>query len=395
MSEGTDSVMQQWSRLLEHPTEATRFDWYVLLRLAQAAMSDRPEIGYGTHLSDDGLRLGQPPFFHPPTTTVGRMRLNGPVEDDDRVSVVEPASERGVEAWIESYHFGLFGPYGPLPLHLTEYAHRKIRMGDGGVAAFCNVLHHRFLSFFFRAWAMSRKEIGMDRVRVEHGTARLRADDHPHSFDFYIGSLLGCGLTSLHDRDTVPDMAKLYYSGLLIKSSRNAESLAGILEDHFGVPVAIEEFVRRTVSVPETSRWVLGCNPASGSLGRSILLGATMEDLQIGFRIVLGPLGREDYNRFLPGTARFRELAGWIRLYTGSETGANGAESLPAVWDLQLILRGSEAPASILGRSRRAELPPQLGWTFWMFAKPPAENLMDLIICPAEADTNPGKSNRI
>ncbi len=61
--------------------------------------------------------------------------------------------------------FGLFGPNGPLPIHLTEYAHeRQLQAKDNTFVEFCNVFHHRLLSLFYRAWAVNQKSVDFDRA---------------------------------------------------------------------------------------------------------------------------------------------------------------------------------------------------------------------------------------
>ena len=45
--------------------------------------------------------------------------------------------------------FGLLGPNGPLPLHLTEYVRERLRHhADPTFARFLDLFHHRFALFF-------------------------------------------------------------------------------------------------------------------------------------------------------------------------------------------------------------------------------------------------------
>ena len=55
--------------------------------------------------------------------------------------------------------FGLFGPDGPLPLHLTEYARdRRRNHRDPTFERFADLFHHRALSLFYRAWANAQPD---------------------------------------------------------------------------------------------------------------------------------------------------------------------------------------------------------------------------------------------
>ncbi|MGN6983261.1 type VI secretion system baseplate subunit TssG, partial [Neisseria sp. P0009.S007] len=60
--------------------------------------------------------------------------------------------------------FGLFGPSGPLPLHLTEYAYeRQHQHGDRTWTGFANMLQHRLAVLFYRAWANAQSIISLDK----------------------------------------------------------------------------------------------------------------------------------------------------------------------------------------------------------------------------------------
>ena len=54
---------------------------------------------------------------------------------------------------IEQYAFGLLGPNGPLPLHITQEALSRSLEKDHGMTAFLDLFHHRLASLFYRAWA--------------------------------------------------------------------------------------------------------------------------------------------------------------------------------------------------------------------------------------------------
>ena len=73
--------------------------------------------------------------------------------------------------------FGLLGPNGPLPLHLTEYARDRLRNSDDPtMARFLDLFHHRMLLFFYRAWAAGQPTVSRDRPGEDR-------------FETYIGSL--------------------------------------------------------------------------------------------------------------------------------------------------------------------------------------------------------------
>jgi type VI secretion system protein ImpH len=191
------------------------FDFFQAIRRIDAANKEKPRLGESPHLADDPVRLGQIPslIFAPAT-----------------MASFEPAAD-GRAARLSSYFFGIFGPSGALPIHLTEYARDRIRnSGDRTFARFVDIFHHRMLSLFYRAWAASQPAVSFDRP----GNDRFAA---------YVASLFGLGLPSLRDRDAMPDLAKLHFAGRLANQTRNAEGLRAMIADYFKLPVEIEQFV--------------------------------------------------------------------------------------------------------------------------------------------------------
>src|SRR4029079_4177239 len=122
--------------------------------------------------------------------------------------------------------YGLFGPNGPLPMHITEYARERLRHhGDATLCRFLDIFHHRFIALFYRAWAQAQPHVNYDRPK----------DDR---FAGYIGAFLGIAPETMRSRDTLPDLAKFFHVGALIRQVRNSEGLMHILQPFLLVPVA-------------------------------------------------------------------------------------------------------------------------------------------------------------
>src|SRR5438874_3349708 len=133
--------------------EPFAFDFYAALRLVQKRFADRPRIGYSWSISQDAVRLA-----HSPSLDFASSTLHVPEEMELALKKIRDKRDGGNgeparRPVLYSRHFGLFGPNGPLPLCITEYARERIlHFSDPTFAAFCNIFHHRLLSFFFRAW---------------------------------------------------------------------------------------------------------------------------------------------------------------------------------------------------------------------------------------------------
>ncbi|UCC98192.1 MAG: type VI secretion system baseplate subunit TssG [Phycisphaerales bacterium] len=237
--------------------------------------------------------------------------------------------------------FGLLGPSGPMPLAITEFVYDRLHNHkDATLASFLDIFNHRMTCLFYRAWAHNQQVVSHDRR-------------HEDRFALYVGSLFGIGDGSLHNRDALPDVAKLHYSGHFACQRKNAEGLREILEDYFGIPVSIHQFVGRWINLPEKYRCRLGARPSNAQLGSTLILGNRFWECQQTFRITFGPMDFSQYRHFLPGSDSVRRLISWVRNYLGDEFR----------WELQLILKAVEVPDVSLDGTA------QLGWSAWLGAK--------------------------
>ncbi|MFJ0770456.1 type VI secretion system baseplate subunit TssG, partial [Bordetella bronchiseptica] len=291
-------------------------------------------LGRGASPRHEPVRMRQEPSLAFAPATLAAARAPG----------------EGAAPELSIYSFGLFGPNGPLPLHLTEHAReRRQHHGDHSLAAFADLFHHRLILLFYRAWADAQSTASLDR-----GQER---------FSGYVASLLHLGAPSLRRRDSVMDHAKYHMAGHLLRQTRNPEGLCQVLRAFFGLPVGVDEFVAQWIRLEAGQRLRLG---AGGGLGGGAPLGVAVRDAQHKFRIRLGPLDWQDYLAFLPGSARARQLLHWVRLYVGVEF----------AWEVRPVLRRDAVRGVRLGAAA------PLGLASWLGRRPPrlgdaAELLLD------------------
>lgn len=329
-------------RLMEKPYA---YDFYAAVRRIEVAKQTPARTGASQRLRDDPIRFGQDPSLAFAPSTI-HSYAPGARGEPDRMQV---------------NFMGLFGPNGPLPLHLTEYARDRERNSrDRSFVRFCDVFHHRMISLFYRAWSVNHAAVSFDRI----------ADD-PESdrFGMYVASMVGLAEKSLRRRDGVPDIAKQHFAGRLAQQSKPPEGLAAILADYFGMPCEIEEFVGQWIDIPEADRLRMGVHPAIGRLGESAVVGARTWDCTQKIRIRIGPISLDQFHRLLPTGRSFARLVGWVRNYTGYELN----------WDVQIILRKDEVPGTRLGGGGGAP-PSMLGWTTWMKTEPFQSDAGDLVL---------------
>ena len=314
------------------------FDFFQALRRIEGVHPDQPRLGKALRPGDEPVRLSQEASVAFAPSTLSALERDG------------AAPPR-----LEQRFFGLLGPNGPLPLHLTEYVRERVRLHrDHTLARFLDLFHHRMALLFYRAWAEGRPTVQRDRVD----------DDR---FAVYVGSLAGYGSPATRRRDAVADDAKGFFVGHLVRQARSAEGLAAILHEYFAVPVHVEQFVLDWLVLPRDQRTSLGGEPATcATLGLGAIVGDRVRDVQSRFRIVLGPLDYDRFGDFLPGGRSLAALVDWVRNYVGFEFD----------WDLQLVLARDEVPAVRLGRDG------QLGWTAWLGSRPSPSDAGDVTFSP-------------
>jgi len=355
------------ARMLADPRRA---DFFLLVRALQAAAGPRrPRVGEALRLSQEVARFGQPPFLEFAASTMDGVRTRRPnparTAGGSDSSAGEPEEEdAGARYKIYQYFFGLFGPNGALPLHLTDYALSRYRHHkDPVLIEFADLFHDRMVAFFFRAWAETRMEVDFDR-----GLAQSR-------FATYIGSLCGLGSATVHGRDSIGELAKLHYAGHLARQNRNVEGLRDLLTDYFQVPVEVLTFQGRWLELPPESRCRLGGPLGSGELGQTTLLGSRVWDCQLTIRIRIGPLSLPEVGRFLPGGRSFQRLKDWLRLYC----------TQPFFWDVQMVVQREQVKAIQLGvKDSASSCEGRLGWTTWLASRPLDRNPEDLILKPEQ-----------
>jgi type VI secretion system protein ImpH len=147
--------------------------------------------------------------------------------------------------------------------------------------------------------------------------------------------------------------------------------LRALLADYFGYPVTIEEFVGEWVELPEDGRWRLGVSREVSSLGFTTVIGRRMWRCDHKFRVVLGPLKREELRGLLPGTPTLDRLSALVRAYVGDEF----------EWDVRLILAEDASNQVKLGRGDR------LGWYARLGKRTRHTRREDVIVHPASHRT--------
>ncbi|WP_198148773.1 type VI secretion system baseplate subunit TssG [Xenorhabdus hominickii] len=324
-----------WQKLTQAPWQ---FDLFQTLRRIDAQSGADYKLGSAPLPKHELLRLGQTPslIFAPSTISEFKQRENSKLYD------------------MLIYSFGLFGPNGPLPLHITEYAYaRQYNHQDPTLSAFTNLFHHRLTLLFYRAWADTKPTISLDRQDNQR-------------FCHYLSCLVGMGLPAQQNPDTISDHARYSLSGHLSRQGHSAEGLEKILFCYFNIPLKIMQNISQWLKIEVRDQAQLKAGRNIPRLGQSAFLGIALYDIQHKFRIELGPLRIAEYKMFLPGRSKSQQLREWVSQYLGIEY----------AWDVRLILHQSDVKGIHLSE------PTKLGLNSWLGKIEQPSHRGDLIYTP-------------
>jgi type VI secretion system protein ImpH len=299
--------------------EPWRFNFYDALRRFERINAGKPRIGDSVTRRDEYVDLGQDPYLEFPASN-----LTSVAEHEGRLKILVR-------------FLGLLGPQGALPLPTTDESLGWLIMRDDAFPRFLDLFNHRFLQLFFKAWSTARPIGQHDRPDRDR-------------FFAYIGSHIGLGTKTLSNLDSVPDIVKLQYAGLLAPKARCSSRLARFLRGVFGLKVEIDEFVGSWLAFDPSDRTAIGQKHAA--LGRDLLLGSSVFSVEDKIRVRLYVKDFEQYEQFLPSqdSNLSRPLADAVFFYIGDELD----------WDVELAIPSGEVKPVKLGMAGR------LGWTTWV-----------------------------
>jgi type VI secretion system protein ImpH len=313
--------------------EGYRFEFFQAVRLLERLSLHRAPVGRDAAPAAEAVRFrAQVSLAFPPS----------------EIHEVTPSPDGMRPPEMTVAFMGLTGPLGVLPRHYTELLLERARQKDGTLRDFLDLLNHRLISLFYRAWAKYRFPIGYER-------AALR-DKEFDPFSTCLFDLIGMGTGGLRGRlGGVDDETLIYYAGLIGQRPHSASALDGLLEGAFAVPIDVIQFRGRWLPLSEASRTRLGGRgDPSNVLGVTALLGERVWDQQAGFRLRIGPLGIDRFRDLLPPGAAFRPLVELTRFFAGQELDT----------EVQLVLRAAEVPRCRLGDT--SDGAPRLGWSTWL-----------------------------
>jgi type VI secretion system protein ImpH len=328
------------------------FGFYQAVQLLERHFADRTPVGGFGDPATEAVRFRTNPSVSFPASEIHDLQQPS-LGGDDEVGSGAPLA--GPPEMMVNF-FGLTGPQGVLPLPYLLYVAERERFGDGAMRAFFDIFNHRALSLLHRAWESRRAAAVYGRGERDWATRHLL-------------DVAGLGVDRLIQESGLPAETLIFYAGLLSMSTRPAIALEQLLEDHFEVPVAVEQFVGGWYRLDGSAQLAVGGEEESSMLGGGAV-GDEIWDQQGRIRIRLGPLTRSQYDRFLPGGEAYAPLRALVRFFTGDEID----------FELQLVLARDEVPMCVLGDDDAATTP--LGWCTWLRTRPLDRDADEAILTP-------------
>jgi type VI secretion system protein ImpH len=240
---------------------------------------------------------------------------------------------------------GFLGSAGALPAHYTEaIAAHQLYEKDEGPRAFLDVFSTRSLSLFYEAWRKYRLELKYQVDGQDRFLPLLLA----------LGGLGNKALTRRlsggrgHAAGAVRDESLAFFATALRQRPASASTMARVLGEYFRVPVAATQFVGCWCEVPPQQQSVLGGGQAQ--LGTTAMIGARVWQRDLRMRLTIGPLGRADFDAFLPGGSAALALDKLLTMFTG----------VTLEYEICLVLRAEDVAGASLGAGAR------LGWDSFM-----------------------------
>ncbi len=248
---------------------------------------------------------------------------------------------------IDASFFGLYGPSGVLPQHYTQLVIDRIRKKDTGLRDFLDIFNHRLLSLFYRAWEKHHFPVAYEtanQAQVEDLVTEC------------LMHLVGLGNRSVRDRLEISDNAWLHYGGLKALDGARPDALEGIVSDHFNVPAEVTSFQGEWLRIPIEEQTRLGSaqlgETNNNALGVDAVAGQRTWAVEHRFRVSLGPLRLDAFNRFVPNGRLNVPLAQMVRTYVGPQFD----------FDVQVNLHREDVVGTEVGEQSTS----RLGWNTWL-----------------------------
>lgn len=254
---------------------------------------------------------------------------------------------------------GFLGVNGAMPYHYSErIAAHQWRTKDDGARAFFDTFSGRLVPMFYQGWA---------KYRLEH-LFDMQGKDGLLPLLLALGGIRPASFAPRKDgRDHggVDVQIAAHYAALLRQRPVSAHVIARVLTDYCKVPVEVEQFVGGWDYIAESKISKLG--GPNAILGYGATLGTRVWKNDLRVRLRIGPLGKADFERFLPGSSGSRAIEKLLGMF-----GVAGVE-----FEALLIIKAACIEPVVLSTTHPGGNK-RLGWDTFLVSKPQTADRADL-----------------
>lgn len=316
--------------------EFYRFSFFKAVDLLENLFPDKKPLGQTLEPGKEVVRFSSKLGFAFPPSDISKIE--------------HECAERPVD--MEVAFMGLIGPSGVLPGWYNELAmemdeiqrkandKEKRKEKYSSITAFFNIYHHRLISLFYLAWKKNQLSVSYQRGEEDRNLS-------------YFLSLAGLGTPGLVKMIGLPEESLVcYYSGHLSRQVPSSVAIESTVKYFAGTSVHVQQFVSRIVPISPEDQTHIG--QVNMQLGVDAVCGSYVWENQTKFRVHLGPMGYNDFSRFLPSGNMLHPCFSLLKYMVGIEY----------EFEVSLILKREEVPPCILGMDTPAS--PLLGWSTWI-----------------------------
>lgn len=228
---------------------------------------------------------------------------------------------------------GFLGISGVLPYYYTDAIAAQIHYDKNESArAFLDLFSHRAMTLFYRAWEKCHIEYRLDG----------NGNDGFLPLPLALAGIRPRQPLATGTQDAlIADEVVAHYAALIRHRPVCADMLVGVLNDYFGLPFRLEQFVGAWETLRPDERARAGVDHRQ--LGVNMILGPRYRRSDLCVRLWIGPLSRAQFDHFLPGAGGGKALQALLALF-----------AVPTIrYEVRLILRAADvAPVKLDWQSR-------------------------------------------
>jgi len=264
----------------------------------------------------ESVRFGQVPYLFFPMTSIA-----GITEKKDLVQVMV-------------FFMGLLGPCGPMPLEFTQILYQRAHNDyDLAPSRFLDIIHHKFIGLFYRAW--------------QYNEQTAQADHPEHDLILSMIDAIAGGRVSTPEE--IPTEIENYNADLFSFNVKSAAGLETLLRRNLHLPMRIIPHLLSRLRLEKEYRCVPG-KAGCAELGVSMQLGYSGWSKTSKFLISTDVLAYQDSLPLMPGAKGFQLLTRLVSRYLDR----------PMDFDLEINLQKEKLPDPCLDGSL------QLGRGIWL-----------------------------